>query len=137
MPTSSFSPEEAAALKASFLRLIPKSDEFAESLYRHLFRLAPSVRALFAPSMDEQYYKVVRTLAVMVDAVDEPEVFERECRESGERHGRYGARPEHYPVLGQAIVAALRDTLGPTPEEEALWLRLYGEASRLMIEAQS
>lgn len=137
MAADTFTPEESAALKASFLRLIPKSDEFAESMYAHLFRLAPGARKLFAPSMDEQYYKLVRMLAVMVDAVEDRAAFEAECRATGERHRHYGAKPEHYPLVGEAIVLALRDHLKPSPEEEALWLRLYGEASRLMMEGES
>lgn len=136
MPDTLFNPTEAAAVKRSFSDLVPKSDEFAASLYRHLFRLAPSVRSLFRPDMDEQYYKLVRMISTMVEAADDPERFEADCRASGARHRKYGAKPAHYPVLREALVAALRETASPSPEEEALWLRLYDQAARLMVGAE-
>ena len=134
MKTAIFDRKESAQFRQSFDRLAPQADRFSEALYTQLFALAPSVRALFDPSMDEQYYKLTRMLIVMVEAVDEPEDFERVCRESGERHRQYGAVPAHYPVLAEAFVAALRETIGTTPVEEALWVRVYSEAARLMIE---
>ena len=134
MITSIFTAEEAAAVKAAFARLIPQSDALAESVYRNLFAQAPYARSLFAPSMDEQYYKLIQMLGLMVEVVDDPERFAAECRASGERHRMYGARPAHYEVLAEALVAALREVASPSPEEEALWVRLYVGAATLMTE---
>ena len=130
MKPSLFTTDEAVEIKGACLRLVSKSDEFAASLYKHLFARAPGVRDLFAPSMDEQYYKLVRMLSVMVDSVDDPFVFEAECRASGDRHRHYGAVPAHYEVLGAALMDALREIDPPSPDEERLWLRLYGGATR-------
>lgn len=129
-----FSPSESIAVRESFGRLAPNADAFVASLYGHLFRLAPGVRALFADLMDEQHYKLIRMLTVMVETVDDPDTFERECRESGERHRQYGAKPGHYAVLREAFAAALTDVAAPGPEEVALWLRLYDESTRLMTD---
>lgn len=130
-----FTAAESDALKRAFERVVPQADALAQSLYRHVFARAPGVRALFSPSMDEQYYKVIRMISMLVEASDKPEEFEAECRASGTRHRGYGAQPRHYAIVGASLIAALQETADPpTPEEEELWLRLYGEAARLMIE---
>ena len=134
MTEALFTAEESATLKEALKRLVPQADALAESFYAHLFARAPGIRALFPASMDEQYYKLITMISMLVEATDKPEEFEAECRESGARHRGYGAQPRHFTVVGESLMAALRETkTPPTPEEEALWLKFYGEAARLMI----
>ena len=51
------------------------------------------------------------------------------------RHVDYGARPEHYPVVGAALLWTLERGLGPqwTPEAAA-WTAAYSTLSGFMIE---
>ena len=135
--SSPFTPPEATVLRGSFDRVARRADALAETFYRLLFERAPSVRPLFEESMDEQYYKFVRMVGLMVEMAEHPARFEAECRASGERHRMYGALPAHYPVVGETLIAALRETSTPplTPAEEALWLRLYTWAAGIMVGA--
>jgi hemoglobin-like flavoprotein len=52
------------------------------------------------------------------------------------RHVAYGARPEHYPVVGDALLWTLARGLGPqwTPEVAAAWTAAYTTLSGFMIE---
>jgi len=55
----------------------------------------------------------------------------------GRRHVRYGAQPEHYPIVGEVLLATLRDTAGEawTDEYEAAWARAYTFAAEAMQQA--
>jgi len=129
--------EEKQILRDSLFRLIPRSDEAAEAFYQRLFLEHPSVRPLFPQSMDEQQQKMVLTLASMVDYLDDPETFRRECIELGRRHVGYGAQPAHYPVVGQILLEEFGKWQVPpmTEREISLWQLLYGLVSEQMIAA--
>ncbi|HWX35155.1 MAG TPA: globin domain-containing protein [Steroidobacteraceae bacterium] len=47
----------------------------------------------------------------------------------------YGAKPEHYPVVGSALLWTLEKGLGDgwTPEVADAWTAAYGTLSRFMI----
>jgi len=54
----------------------------------------------------------------------------------GERHLRYGVMPDHYPVVGQALLSVLENVLGDkrwTPEVKRGWSQVYGLISSAMI----
>ncbi len=53
------------------------------------------------------------------------------------RHVDYGAKPEHYPVVGEALLWTLARALGPrwTPEVALAWTAAYTTLSDFMIEA--
>ena len=106
--------------------------------YERLFELAPSVRPLFPLDMRAQRRKLADSLHALVNALDDPSTVIMALTRLAERHDAYGARPEHYPVVGDALLDALRDQLGEefTPQVEAAWAELYGIASKVMIDAQ-
>ena len=51
------------------------------------------------------------------------------------RHVDYGAKPEHYPVVGGALLWTLEKGLGEawTPEVADAWTTAYGTLSGYMI----
>ena len=51
------------------------------------------------------------------------------------RHVSYGAKAEHYPVVGGALLWTLEKGLGEawTPEVAAAWTAAYGTLSTYMI----
>ena len=48
----------------------------------------------------------------------------------------YGARPEHYPVVGEALIAAMASVAGPAwkPQYERAWCEAFKVVARAMIE---
>lgn len=56
----------------------------------------------------------------------------------GERHGKLGVLPCYFPYLGQGILFALEETLGPeewTDEYREAWEQVYELISTEMIKA--
>jgi hemoglobin-like flavoprotein len=48
----------------------------------------------------------------------------------------YGARPEHYPVVAEVLIASMAAVAGPawTPEYEQAWGDALGVVAAVMIE---
>ena len=115
---------------------MPVADEAAETFYRRLFDVAPTVRPLFRRDMTEQRRKLMASLGVVVRGLsDLPSVLPT-ASALAKRHGDYGVTPEHYPVVGEALLWTLARALGPrwTPEVAAAWAAAYTTLSDFMIE---
>jgi hypothetical protein len=57
-------------------------------------------------------------------------------RELGGRHVAYDARPEHYPVVGAALIASMAEVAGDpwTPAYEAAWAAAFEIVAGAMLE---
>src|SRR5262249_39958102 len=56
-------------------------------------------------------------------------------RRLGARHVAYGARPEHYPVVGEVLIGAMAEIVGPAwrPEYERAWGIAFGIVAGTML----
>jgi hemoglobin-like flavoprotein len=129
-------PEQVKLVQQSFAQVVPIADKAAEIFYNRLFELAPAVKPLFRGDMAEQRRKLVATLAVVVGGLsDLPSVLPA-ASALAKRHVDYGARPEHYPVVGEALLWTLARGLGPqfTPDVAGAWTAAYTTLSGYMIE---
>ena len=61
----------------------------------------------------------------------------KDIANAGVRHLRYGAKAEHYPIVGDTLLWTLEDMLGLrfTAEVDAAWKSVYGELATVMLEA--
>jgi nitric oxide dioxygenase len=75
------------------------------------------------------------TLAVVVNGLGNLESVLPAASALAKRHVGYGAKPEHYPVVGGALLWTLEKGLGEgwTPEVADAWTRAYATLSRFMI----
>ena len=119
----------------SFAKVAPISEQAAELFYGRLFEVAPTVRAMFPDDMTEQRKKLMATLAVVVNGLTNLEAVLPAASALAKRHVGYGAKAEHYPVVGGALLWTLEKGLGDawTPETAAAWTAAYGTLSGYMI----
>lgn len=129
------SPGGAARVRESYDRLAPRMDVIVNRFYTALFDLHPPVRALFPPDMTRQRAHLAAALAVIARNVDRLEMFEGPLMGLGAQHMEFGARPEHYPALRDALVAALADGLADawTPQLQADWLAALNYVVTVML----
>lgn len=127
--------DDIRLVKASFVYALPVSDAVATAFYARLFAMAPHVRSLFQEDMTEQRTKLMMTLSFIVGHLDRLDLLLPEAVELARRHVRYGARDEHYAVVGRALIGTLRDTLASrfTPEVERAWAAAYAALSGAMV----
>ena len=119
----------------SFAKVRPIAEQAAVIFYDRLFEVAPSVKAMFPADMTEQRKKLMATLAVVVNGLGNLKSVLPAASALAKRHVSYGAKPEHYPVVGGALLWTLEKGLGEawTPEIAAAWTAAYGTLSGYMI----
>lgn len=129
-------PTQIKLVQDSFAKVAPISEQAAVLFYDRLFEVAPSVRAMFPDDMTEQRKKLMATLAVVVGGLTNLEAVLPAASALAKRHVTYGARAEHYPVVGAALLWTLEKGLGDawTPEVSEAWIAAYGTLSGYMIE---
>jgi hemoglobin-like flavoprotein len=128
-------PDQVQLVQQSFAKVAPISEQAALLFYDRLFEVAPTVRAMFPSDMKEQRKKLMATLAVVVNGLGNLESVLPAASALAKRHVSYGAKPEHYPVIGGALLWTLEKGLGDgwTPEVSDAWTRAYGTLSGFMI----
>ena len=116
-------------LEQSFAELAPRGEEFVAAFYDRLFSENPAVKPMFADvDMKEQEKKLLGALALVVNNLRKPEALAPALKSLGQRHRDIGALPEHFPVVGGALLKTFAQFMGPkwTPELEKAWGDAYG-----------
>jgi nitric oxide dioxygenase len=122
-------------VQESFAKVAPISETAAVLFYDRLFEIAPKVKAMFPTDMTEQRRKLMATLAVVVGGLGNLESVLPAASALAKRHVSYGAKAEHYPVVGSALLWTLEKGLGDgwTPDVAEAWTAAYGTLSGFMI----
>jgi hemoglobin-like flavoprotein len=128
-------PDQIKLVQASFSKVAPVADEAAVLFYDRLFEMAPQVKALFPTDMAEQRRKLMSTLAVVVSGLSDLPSILPAASALATRHVAYGARAEHYPVVGKALLWTLEQGLGEdwTADVAEAWTAAFTTLSAFMI----
>jgi hemoglobin-like flavoprotein len=125
------------ALETSFDVVAPRGDELMDEFYTRLFEAAPAVRPLFAHTdLQRQKTMLLGALVLLRKSLRDLGAIVPKLRELGARHVAYGARPEHYPVVGEALIAAMAAVAGPAwrTEHERAWREAFAVVAGAMLD---
>lgn len=128
-------PEQKSLVQDSWRLVQPISTQAAELFYGKLFELDPSLRPLFKGDIREQGAKLMKTIGIAVNSLNDLPGILPVVQALGQRHVGYGVKPEHYPTVGAALLWTLEQGLGSkaTPEVLEAWGKVYGVLSSVMI----
>jgi hemoglobin-like flavoprotein len=124
------------ALETSFDLVAPRGDELMDEFYDRLFAAAPAVRPLFPTDMKRQKTMLLGALVLLRKSLRNLDPIVPKLRDLGARHVAYGARPEHYPVVGTALIASMAAIAGAhwKPEYERAWSLAFDVVATVMLE---
>lgn len=124
-------------VQETFALVEPIAEAAAEMFYNKLFETDPNLRKLFSGDMNEQGRKLMSTLKVAVNGLDDIEKLVPVVQKLGKGHAGYGVKPAHYGTVAQALLWALGEGLGDafTPEVKEAWTNVYMLLAETMIGA--
>lgn len=127
--------ELATRMRASFQVIAGAADTFTDRFYDRLFAAAPQVRSLFPTDMRAQKKKLIGTLSWVIDNLEHGDALKTALRDLGRRHDGYGAQPQDYPVVADAMLAAMAEVCGSnwSQEIEADWRTALERMSDTML----
>jgi len=125
------------ALETSFDLVAPRGDELVDTFYTRLFATAPAVEPLFARTdLAHQKTMLLATLVLLRKSLRDLGAVVPKLQELGRRHVDYGARPEHYPVVGEVLIDSMAEVAGPQwrPEYGRAWAAALAVVAGVMVE---
>ena len=127
--------ESLERVRQSVALLLPQAAEATRVFYDRLFTVAPETRGLFKIDMDVQRQHFTAALSVILKNLTMLDVLAEPLRELGSGHAKVGVRPQHYPVVRDAMLHAMAQVLHAawTPELAADWQELLDTVSRIMM----
>src|SRR3954463_9300216 len=123
-------------LKESWTLVEEQQDKLASYFYARMFLNNPQLRDLFPVQMDVQRSRLLGAIVTAVQTVDNPEHFDEYLQSLGRDHRKFHVQPEHYEVVGGALLEALRTYGGDqwTIEFDQAWRDAYARIAEVMIE---
>ncbi|MBU8860970.1 MULTISPECIES: globin domain-containing protein [unclassified Micromonospora] len=127
---------DVARLKQSWSLVAAHGDQVPLYFYSTLFLAHPETRQMFPTNMAGQRDRLVAALGHVVSHVDQVDRLVGFLRDLGADHRKFAVRVEHYPAVGEALLATLRHFCGEAWTEElaADWAAAYGLVAQVMIE---
>jgi len=122
-------------IEKSFDKIVKNKDEFINSFYDDLFKLAPEVEYLFEnTSKERQGEKLYNALVILVENINDPEALKEILQPLGQEHLNYGTQLAHYPVVGKCLINTLKKFNNEEWSEdiESAWLETYNSVVGLM-----
>jgi methyl-accepting chemotaxis protein len=127
---------EVEILEESFDLVAPQGDELMVRFYDRLFEVAPAVKPLFANvDMDRQRKALLNMLVIIRESLRDLDDVVPDLQALGAKHLEWGAKPEHYPVVGEVLLGEMAALGGDAwkPEYTAAWQEAYGVVQDVML----
>lgn len=126
-----------AIVQQTYAEASADQETAAALFYNRLFELDPTLRALFMHDIEQQGAKLILTLRLAVKGLNTPETIRPMVTELGKRHVSYGVKPDHYAIVGQALLWMLQQRLGEayTDEVENAWQQAYALLRDMMTQS--
>ena len=122
-------------LKESWTLVEEQQDKVAGYFYARMFLSNPQLRDLFPVQMDVQRARLLGAIVTAVQSLDDPERFDEYLRGLGRDHRKFHVSPEHYDVVGAALLESLRTFAGEqwSIEYDQAWRDAYQVIARRMM----
>ncbi|MGE0596436.1 MAG: globin domain-containing protein [Hyphomonadaceae bacterium] len=130
-------PKQTDLIRTTYQRAKRIAPHFAATFYAELFAIDPTLRRLFSGDMVRQGAALMGSLDYVVEGVSAFESIAPALRALAQRHAGYGVEPQHYPLVGTALMRTFRHELGAEFGAEAreAWSAAYRMISETMIAA--
>ncbi|MGW0435836.1 globin domain-containing protein [Micromonospora sp. NPDC003197] len=128
---------DIARLKQSWSLVAAHGDQVPLYFYSTLFLTHPDTRQMFPTNMAGQRDRLVTALGHIVSHVDQLDQLVGYLQDLGTDHRKFAVAAEHYPAVGEALVATLQHFLGDqwTDELAQDWTGAYGLVAQVMTDA--
>jgi NAD(P)H-flavin reductase/hemoglobin-like flavoprotein len=122
-------------LKESWTLVEEQQDKVAGYFYARMFLSNPHLRSLFPVQMDVQRARLLGAIVTAVQTLEDPERFEEYLRGLGRDHRKFHVAPEHYDIVRDALLQALRVFAGQewNVEYDQAWRDAYDVIAKKML----
>lgn len=110
--------------------------------YKNLFIAHPELLNIFNhanQSQGRQQTALANMVYAAAQNIDRLETLLPAVKQVAHKHRSLGVKPEHYPIVGQHLLGAIKEVLGDAATEEIIsaWADAYGVIAQVFIDVES
>ena len=126
-------------VKATAPVLQDKGVEITTRMYARMAEEQPKLKALFANTRDGQADRLAAAVLAYAQNIEKLEALGPSIGAIAKKHVSAKVLPEHYPIVGQLLLAAMQDVLGDAINDEILvaWKEAYFYLADIFIEKEA
>lgn len=135
---STLSPETIATVKATIPVLKENVTDITSKMYEIMFEKYPDVKALFSDAPEDQPKVLAAAVSAYAMNIDNLGALSDAVGKMAAAHVRTSVKPEHYPIVGESLLAAMSEVLGDTASPAVLdaWGEAYFFLADILIEKE-
>lgn len=127
-----------AIVKATVPALREHGETVTRTFYGNLFQSHPELYNIFNPASQKnggQPRSLAAAILAFAEHIDNPGVLGGMLARIEGKHVSLEVKPEHYPIVGENLLIAIKQVMGgaATPEVLAAWGAAYGKLAEIMI----
>jgi nitric oxide dioxygenase len=127
-----------AIVKATAPVVAPHAEAITRRFYTLMFTQNPEVQAYFNPAHQHsggQQKALAGAICAYAANIENLAALGPAVELIAQKHCSLGIRPEHYPIVGKHLLAAIKDVLGDAATDEviAAWGEAYGFLAEIFI----
>jgi nitric oxide dioxygenase len=116
----------------------PQAEQLTRLFYERMFEKNPEVRRYFNPAHQEagiQQRALAGALVAYATHIDELDKLACHIQLIAHKHVSLGIVREHYPIVGEHLLGAIKELLGDQATDEIIeaWAKAYGALAEIMI----
>lgn len=124
----------------------PVLDQHGETLTRHfyqrMFTHNPEVAPFFNPAHQKsgsQQRALAAAICAYAANIDNLEVLGNAVELIAQKHASLHIKPEHYPIVGENLLASIREVLGDAATDDIInaWANAYGFLANILINREA
>ena len=125
-------------VKATAPVLEEQGETLTQHFYKRMFAHNPEVAPLFNPAHQRagsQQKALAAAICAYAANIENLEVLGGAVELIAQKHASLRILPDHYPIVGENLLASIREVLGPAATEEVItaWAEAYGFLAEILI----
>ncbi|HET6872934.1 MAG TPA: NO-inducible flavohemoprotein [Sporolactobacillaceae bacterium] len=130
--------ETIAIIKSTVPVLEKQGTAITKAFYKRLFTTNPDLKNVFNQTNQKKSSQQVALANMVYHAakyIDKLETIDRAIEGVAHKHRSIGIRPDQYPIVGENLLAAIKEVLGDAATDEIMnaWAEAYGELAKYFI----
>lgn len=108
-------------------------------MYERLFDEYPETKAFFENTRTGQAERLADAVLAYCKNIDNLDTLRASIEAIAKKHVNAKVKPEHYPIVGKVLLAAMQDVLGEGLSQEALgaWKEAYTYLADVFIQKEA
>ena len=134
----SLSQQTITSVKETIPLISKEAENITTRMYEILFSKYPETKPLFDNAAGDQHKKLAGAIAAFASNIDNLGALSGAVEKMAASHVLTNVKPEHYPMVADALITAMGDILGDnlTDTHKNAWVEAYTFLANILMQRE-